>query len=84
MVRVKLLHFLLDRTRNNEFERQMVYHELMSIHHYLSLVAFTYHHYNYVYEVFDPLIKSPYLSDKQKQRLIDIKTKKKKKKKGIK
>ena len=73
MGHIKLLHFLLDRTRNNEFERQIVYHELISIYHYSGLAAFT-HHYNYVYEVFDALIQSPYLSSNQKQRLIDIKT----------
>ena len=73
MGHVKLLHFLLDRTRNNEFERQIVYHELISIHHYSNITKFTYHHCNYVYEIFDTLIQSPHLYNDQKQRLIDIK-----------
>ena len=79
---MKLLHFLLDITNNNEFGRQMVYHELISIHHYLSLVYFTNHCFKYVYEVFDALIQSPFLSNRQKQRLIDIKTRIENKEKG--
>ena len=84
MGHMKLLHFLFDKMNNNEFERQMIYHEIVSIHHYLSLVYFTNHHYDYVYEIFDPMIKSPYLSNRQKQRLIDIRTRIEKKQKGIK
>ena len=82
MGHIKLLHFLLDRTKNNEFDRQIVYHELISIHHYLSLVVSTFHHYDYVYEVFDALIQSPYLTNKQKERLVDIKSKIENKQKG--
>ena len=78
---MNLVHFLLDMTNNNEFGRQLVYHELISIHHYLSLVVFT-TRFSYTYEVLDILINSPYLSDRQKQRLIDIKTKLENKQKG--
>ena len=84
MGHMKLLHFLYDRMNNNEFERQMIYHEIVSIHHYLSLVYFTTHNFNYVYEIFDPMIKCPYLSNRQKQRLIDIRTRIEKKQKKIK
>ena len=84
MGHIKLLHFLLDRTRNNEFERQIVYHEFISIYHYSNITKFTYHHCNYVYEIFDTLIQSPHLYNDQKQRLIDIKTKIENKEKGIK
>ena len=80
---MNLLHFLLDMTKNNEFDRQLVYHELISIHHYLSLVIFT-NRFSYTYEVLDTLINSNYLSDRQKQRLIGIKTKIENKQKGIK
>ena len=80
---MNLLHFLLDMTKNNEFDRQLVYHELISIHHYLSLFVFT-NRFSYTYEVLDALINSSYLSDRQKQRLIGIKTKIENKQKGIK
>ena len=80
---MNLLHFLLDMTKNNEFDRQLVYHELISIHHYLSLVIFT-NRFSYTYEVLDTLINSNYLSERQKQRLIGIKTKIENKQKGIK
>ena len=73
MGHIKLLHFLLDKSRNNEFENQVVYQELISINHYSNIVKTTYHHFNYVYEIFDSLIRSPYLSDLQKRRLLNIK-----------
>jgi len=73
MGHIKLLHFLLDKTRNNEFEKKVVYHELISINHYSNLFKTTYHHFYYVYNIFDALIRSSYLSDFQKRRLLFIK-----------
>ena len=81
---IKELHFLLDKLKNNEFERQLIYHELISIHHYASLIVYTNHRYSFVFEVLDALIQCRYLSNRQKQRLIDIKTRLENKKKGIK
>ena len=74
MGHMKLLHFLFEKFGKNEFEKQMIYHEIISIHHYLSLVYWTNHHYDYVYEILDPMINCPYLSNRQKQRLLDIRT----------
>jgi len=82
MGHIKLLHFLLDKTRNNEFEKQIVYHELISINHYLNLVNTTCHDYDYVYEVFDSLIQSSYISNIQKKRLFDFKARIEQKEKG--
>ena len=75
MGHIKLLHFLIERMGDDEFSRKMIYHEIISIHHYLNLVYFTNHHYKYVYEVLDTMIECPYLSDKQKKRLSGIKAK---------
>lgn len=75
MGHIKLLHFLIEKTANNELERQLVYHELFSIDHYLSIIYFTYHNYEMVYEVIDPLIQSPFLKDNQKERLTNLKKK---------
>ena len=80
----KLLNFLLEKTKNNLFERQIVYHELISIHYYFNLVTTTNNYYRYVYEIFDILINCTYLYKSQKERLIDMKTKIEKKEKGIK
>ena len=75
MGHIKLLHFLIERMGKDEFARQLVYHEMISINHYLSIVYFTNHHYNYVYEVLDTLIDCNYLSNRQKKRVTDIKEK---------
>ena len=72
---IKLLHYLMDKFGNTEFGKQMIYHELISIHHYLNLVYYTNYHYRYVYEVLDNLIDSPYLSNRQITRIMDIKKK---------
>ena len=74
MGHIKLMHFLYEKTDNNESDRQLVYHEIISIHHYLSLIIFTNHHYEFVYDILDKMINCSFLSDRQKQRLISIKT----------
>ena len=73
MNQVKLLQFLVEKTANNELERQMIYHEIFSIDHYLRFLYVIYHNYEMVYEVLDPMIKSQYLSQPQKERLTKLK-----------
>jgi len=75
MGHMKLVHFLMEKMGKDEFARQLVYHEIISINHYLSIAYFTNHHYNYVYEVLDALIDCKYLSDRQKKKLTDIREK---------
>ena len=75
MGHVKLLQFLVEKTANNQVERQMIYHEIFSIDHYLSLLYIIYHNYEMVYEVLDPMIESPFLTESQKVRLKKLKEK---------
>ena len=75
MGQVKLLQFLVEKTANNQIERQMIYHELFSIDHYLSFLYIIYHNYEMLYEVLDPLIQSPFLTHAQKERLTNLKEK---------
>jgi hypothetical protein len=41
----------------------------------LSIVVFTNHHYKYVYEVLDNILDCPYLSNRQRTRIMNIKRK---------
>ena len=75
MGHVKLLQFLVEKTANNQIERQMIYHEIFSIDHYLSFLYIIYHNYEMVYEVLDPMIESPFLTESQKVRLKKLKEK---------
>ena len=70
---VQLLQFLLEKTENNEFERQMIYQEIFSIDHYLSFLYYINHDYEMVYEVLDPMIQSQFLTQAQKERLTRLK-----------
>ena len=73
MGHVKLLQFLVEKTANNALERQMIYHEIFSIDHYLSFLYIIYHNYEMVYEFLDPMIECPFLSTAQKERLTKLK-----------
>ena len=75
MGHMKLLHYLMDKFGKTEFGKQLIYHELISINHYLSIVVFTNHHYKYVYEVLDNILDCPYLSNRQRTRIMNIKRK---------
>ena len=74
MDHVKLMHFLYNNAKDNDLERQMVYHEIISIHHYIRLVDSTNHHYEFIYDILNKMINCPFLSTRQKQRLMSIKT----------
>ena len=73
MDQVKLLQYLVEKTADNELEKQMLYHEIFSIDHYLSFLQNIYHNYEMVYEVLDPMIKCPFLTRPQKERLKKLK-----------
>ena len=73
MDQVIFLQFLIEKTKNNKKERQMVYHELISLNYYQSFYECISHHFNIVYILFDYLIKSRFLSKKQKIRILFLK-----------
>ena len=73
MGQVKLLQFLMEKTANNEQERQMLYHEIFSINHYLGFLYVIFHNYEMLYEVLDPMIECSFLSLSQKERLRKLK-----------
>ena len=67
---IKLLQFLIEKTANNKLERQMIYYEIMSIDYYLKFIKVINKNYQSVYELLDPMIKSPFLTNSQKEDLI--------------
>ena len=74
MDHIKLFNFLYEKTKNNELNRQLIYHEIVSIHHRSSLVVNTNHHYEFVINILDKMIKCEFMSNRQKQRLMSFKS----------
>ena len=70
---LKLLEFLHEKTRNNQLERQMLYHEIISMNYYSKLVRVINCQFEVIYNIYDTLIKSQFISEKQKQRIILLK-----------
>ena len=78
---LKFLNFLLEKLKNNEIERQTIYHEMISInsYDYSNYYLHVDHNYEMLYKVLDELFKSQYLTQKEKERIIQIKNQMKEK-----
>jgi glycosyltransferase involved in cell wall biosynthesis len=70
---IKFLQFLIEKTRNNKFERQLIYYELMSINYYWNFYRKINHHFKMIFKILDKMIKSRFLLKDQKQALILMK-----------
>ena len=70
---IKFLHFLLEKARNNKIERQLIYHELISIDYAWNFYKNINHHFKMVYDILDKMIKNRFLLKDQKQKLVLIK-----------
>jgi glycosyltransferase involved in cell wall biosynthesis len=70
---VKFLQFLIEKTRNNKIEKQLVYHETMSVNYHWNFYNRINHDFQMIYYILDKLIKSRFLSKDQKHILISMK-----------
>ena len=72
---LKFLHFLLDKLKDNEIEKQTIYHEMISINSYDYSNYFKHvdHDYEMLYSVLDELYKSQYITESEKKKIINIK-----------
>ena len=73
---LKYLHYLMERFRDNELEQQTLYREILSInfYDYSNFYKHVNNHYEMLYSLLDEMVKSKYLNQKEKMRLIQIKT----------
>ena len=65
MDEIKFLNFLLEKTENNLLERQVIYHEIISINYYQNFEKSINNHFDLVYNIFDKMIESKFLSRRQ-------------------
>ena len=72
---LKFLQFLIDKLEDNEFDKQIIYHELKAINKYgySNFKKTVKHHFEWAYKIFDELINSKYLNIKQKEKVLKIK-----------
>ena len=78
---VKFLHFLVEKTRNNKIERQMLYHEIISMNYYYKFSSIKRSQFHELYKIYDIIINSRFISKKQKERIkllkVELKSKEK-------
>ena len=70
---IKYLQFLVEKTRNNKIERQLIYHEIISINYVWNFYKYINHHFKMLFDILDKMIINRFLLKDQKQRLILIK-----------
>ena len=78
---VKFLHFLVEKTRNNKIERQMLYHEIISMNYYYKFSNINRSQFHELCKIYDIIINSHFVSKKQKERIKLLKAELKSKEK---
>ena len=72
---LKFLQFLIDIYEDNEFYKQVIYHELKAINNYTysNFKRTITSQFNWTYDIFDTLLNSKYLTQIQKDKVQQIK-----------
>ena len=72
---LKFLNFLKDVYEDNEFYKQVLYHELKAINNYSysNFKSTIKDHFNWTYSILDELLNSKYIYDIQKEKIQKIK-----------
>jgi len=72
---VKFLDYLLETLEDNEFNKLFIYNELkaMDPYDFSNLKRTVTHDFEMLYVVLDDLLKSKYLTDKQKEKVLNMK-----------
>ena len=69
----KYLNFLLEHTKDNYIERQLIYYEIKSMDYWEGFQQKIGNHFNLFYEIFDKILKIRFLKRKQIDKIIFIK-----------
>jgi uncharacterized protein YqgQ len=75
----------MEKLKDNEIEKQTIYHEMISINSYgfSNFLKHINYDYKMLYNVLDKLYKSKYISETEKRKIIKIKTEAKNKEKKL-
>ena len=68
----KYLNFLLEHTKENYLERQLIYFEIKSMNYWEGFYQTIENHFDMIYKVFDKILKIKFLKKKQIKKIIYI------------
>jgi len=68
----KYLNFLLEHTKENYLERQLIYFEIKSMSYWEGFYQTIENHFDMIYKVFDKILKIKFLKKKQIKKIIYI------------
>lgn len=71
---IKLLQFIIEKTKNNKKERQIIFYEIIYINYHVHFFKNLNHDYKIVYNILDNVIKSRFISIKQKKLMLMFKS----------
>ncbi len=71
---IKLLQFIIEKTKNNKKERQIIFYEIIYINYKDHFFKNLNHNYKIVYNILDNVIKSRFISIKQKKLMLMFKS----------
>ena len=72
---LKFLHFLMENLKDNKLEKQIIYHEMISINYYnfSNYLININNDYEMLYSILDELYKNKYITEVEKKKIIKIK-----------
>ena len=71
---LKFVHFLTDKLKDNELEKQIIYHEFISSNYYSKYLKHIGNNFEMIYSILNKLYKSRYITESEKRKIIKIKT----------
>lgn len=69
---IKFLYFLFEKSNDNEIERKIICHEIITINNCWNITRIVNSEFHYPLKMIETLIKSKYLSKNEKEKLINI------------
>jgi hypothetical protein len=69
---IKFLFFLFEKANTNKIESKILCHEIMSINYYYNIASIVHSDFQYLLKIIETLIKSKFLSNGEKRKLIKI------------
>ncbi len=69
---LKFLYFLFEKANHNKIESKIICHEIISINYYSNITSIVNSFFHYPLKIIRTLIKSEYLSDVEKKKIIKI------------
>lgn len=70
---IKFLEFLFEKSKNKRKDIQMIYYEIISLNYFYCFNIYINNNFEMIYNIFEKIIKTRFLSKKQKKYIIKLK-----------